>query len=498
MSTSDQSGPGSVVELFAGIGGFRLGLERRRTGFTSRGGWSYEQPDDPNWHVVWGNQWEPSTKSQPAFDCYVDHFSDDPADVHVCEDIAEVLNEIGVPKYDGDTVRDWDELNASDHALPQTFDLLVGGFPCQDYSVAKPLSQAAGLGGEKGILWWEIARVLQQYRPPHVLLENVDRLLSSPSDQRGRDFAVMLACFAQLGYAVEWRVVNAAEYGYPQRRRRVFIYATRSGSELERLGVEADRVEVDPERWLHTIESIGQAQVTEAGVLADALECQVADGAMADVISLGETAADVDPYDISESWKSYKSKPWSNAGIMVGGVAWTVDVQSTYEGEHYTLGDILLPADFIRERYPEFVIPEEQLGRPSTMDHDRDVELGITGTWRYLKGAKKVPRGNYHYSEGAVAFPEPLDRASRTVLTGEGGSAPSRFKLAVEQDGMYRRVTPRELERLDMFPDNWTEGMSDGRRAFCMGNALVVGVVERIGDAIAAARVGDLRVPLSA
>lgn len=481
-------GAGRVVELFAGVGGFRLGLERRRTGFDAVDGWQYEEPEMPEWRVTWGNQWEPSTKSQPAFDCYVSRFD---AGKHVCEDIAAVLNELGVPKYDGETVMPWSEIADAPFALPREFDLLVGGFPCQDYSVAKPLSQAAGLGGEKGILWWEIARVLQQYRPPHVLLENVDRLLSSPSKRRGRDFAVILACFAQLGYAVEWRVVNAADYGFPQRRRRVFIYATRSGSELEQLGVEADRLEVDPPRWRKALDEIGRLHVEKLGVLAEALECRVVDDSPTDVVSLGQTLEEVDPYDISASWRSHARTPWGNAGLMVGGVAWTTAVESTYEGERYTLGDMLRPLDSVLADHPEFVIPTEELGRQSTMDHDEDVSLGITGTWRYLKGAKKVPRGQYHYSEGAVAFPEPLDRAARTVLTGEGGRSPSRFKLVVEQDGVYRRLTPVELERLDMFPDGWTEGMSDGRRAFCVGNALVVGVVDRIGDTIAIRRAGS-------
>jgi len=72
-----------------------------------------------------------------------------------------------------------------------------------------------------------------------------------------------------------------------------------------------------------------------------------------------------------------------------------------------------------------------------------------------------------------------------SVLTGEGGRSPSRFKLVVQQEGVYRRLTPVELERLNMFPDGWTAGMSDGRRAFMVGNALVVGIVERIGREIA-------------
>jgi DNA (cytosine-5)-methyltransferase 1 len=477
---------GRVVELFAGVGGFRLGLERDLVGFDPESGWRWKEASHADWHVAWGNQWEPSTKSQPAFDRYAETFVG--RGEHVNDDIAQVLNDLGVPRYDGRTVAPWSAIGGREDGLPREFDLLVGGFPCQDYSVAKPLSQAQGLGGGKGILWWEIARILQQYRPPHVLLENVDRLLKSPSTQRGRDFAVMLACFAQLGYAVEWRVVNAEDYGYPQRRRRVFLYATRQAEQLAELGAVADNLTSDPRRWDKLIANLGAKQVVNTGVLAGALECRLADVPRADVVSLGATANEVDPHDISERWAQHPVSPWRNAGIMVGGVAWTADVTSTYEGERYTLGDMLLPLELVQERFPQFLIPHGELGAASTLDHGQDLKLGVVGTWRYLKGAKKVPRGRYHYAEGAIAFPEPLDRAARTVLTGEGGRSPSRFKLVVEQDGVYRRLTPIELERLDMFPDGWTAGMSDGRRAFMVGNALVVGIVDRIGRELAARR----------
>ena len=92
----------------------------------------------------------------------------------------------------------------------------------------------------------------------------------------------------------------------------------------------------------------------------------------------------------------------------------------------------------------------------------------------------------YIFSEGAMSCPDPLDRPSRTVITGEGGASPSRTKHIIKQGRTWRRLTPVELERLNMFPDNHTElnEVSDGRRAFFMGNALVVGVIERIGTAL--------------
>ena len=177
-----------VAELFAGVGGFRLGLE------------AYNKLDtNLNVEVVWSNQWEPSTKKQHASEVYETRFG---SKNHSNKDIASV------PVSD-----------ISEH------DLLVGGFPCQDYSVATTLKNSKGLQGKKGVLWWEIYRILNESKnkPKYLFLENVDRLLKSPSKQRGRDFAIMLKSLGDLGYAVEWRVINAADYGMPQRRRRVFI-----------------------------------------------------------------------------------------------------------------------------------------------------------------------------------------------------------------------------------------------------------------------------------
>ena len=78
---------------------------------------------------------------------------------------------------------------------------------------------------EKGVLWWSIRDILEEKKPPFVLLENVNRLLKSPTSQRGRDFGIILACFRDEGYTVKWCVINAAEYGYQQRRRRTYIFA---------------------------------------------------------------------------------------------------------------------------------------------------------------------------------------------------------------------------------------------------------------------------------
>lgn len=420
-----------VAELFAGVGGFRLGLEGITAGRSPDG----TARQGAGFQVVWSNQWEPATKAQHASDCYVKRFG---SDGHSCEDLAVVV----------------DEIRAEHREIPQ-FDVLVGGFPCQDYSVAKVLSQAAGISGKKGVLWWEIFKLLEERQPKHLILENVDRLLKSPASQRGRDFAVMLWSLYSLGYSVEWRVINAADYGFPQRRRRVFI-----------VGHRMDVVDVgDRSAWL-----------LKDGVLPNAFPI-VAPGSLQPSLRLDgfirtpRNNLQDELAEISEGFgQGDKRSRFLNAGVMWKGEVWTAQAEPIRKRAQ-TLGEILVPDEEVPR---EFFIPKDQMER-----------------WIYLKGSKKELRNGrdgftYFYNEGPVTFPEPLDQPSRTILTGEGGSGPSRFKHVVKQSRRgHRRLTPVELERLNGFCDGWTDtGMSDVKRAFTMGNALVVGVVNRIGKAL--------------
>jgi DNA (cytosine-5)-methyltransferase 1 len=406
---------GTVVELFAGVGGFRLGVR------------------DHGWDTVWANQWEPSTKAQHAAECYRSWFK---PDVLSNEDINEVVARI---EDDGTGP-------VPDH------DLLVGGFPCQDYSVAKVRSQAHGIVGKKGVLWWAIHRILETKRPRFVFLENVDRLLKSPASQRGRDFAIILACFADLGYLVEWRVVNAAHYGFPQRRRRVFLIA-------HHLGDEPEPRWDGPSAWLY-----------RDGVLARSLPIQLLDD---DFFNGPDVKLEGDLADLTKQFGvGNLVSDFRDGGVMWRRQIWTRTVEATFEGRQGVLADVMQSSDEVPE---SFFISSDQLER-----------------WTYLKGPKDVPRvakngHEYLYSEGGIAFPDPVDQPSRTILTGEGGSTPSRFKHVIATpEGRLRRLTPLELERLNGFPDEWTNtGMSDGRRAFMMGNALVVGLVDRVAEALA-------------
>ena len=399
---------GTVAELFAGVGGFRIGLARS------------------GWKTIYSNQWEPSTKSQHASDCYVYNFG---GEGHSNENISTVTS------------------------IPKT-DLLVGGFPCQDYSVAKSLNSSKGLIGKKGVLWWDIHRLVNSNKPKFVFLENVDRLLKSPSTQRGRDFAVMLSTLGSLGYLIEWRVVNAAEFGYSQRRIRVLIVATRTN--------------------LKTFTSA-----------TEAVEIMYSSGVLARSLPIIRTKVDVTQIDLSDSpevlsetfGNRHGVSPFLNTGVYLNGIAYTLKSIPKAQKNYSVLGDILLPS---RDIPDEFWIDSSRLS-----------------DWEFLKGAKSLTRTHkesgttYQYTEGKMSFPDLLTKPSRTLLTGEGGASPSRFKHVIKIGSRFRRLTPIELERLNGFPDGWTAKsakgeISDSKRAFFMGNALIIGLIASVGKVLAA------------
>ncbi len=410
-----------VVELFAGVGGFRIGLDAAST-------------EKLQYKTIWASQWEPSTKSQDAAAIYAARFGSTGLSVENIETVIEERFD-SIPKHD----------------------LLVGGFPCQDYSVASTLSRSKGLLGKKGVLFWSIYSILKKQgedAPNYLFLENVDRLLKSPAKQRGKDFAVMLAALSDLGYAVEWRVVNAADYGFPQRRRRVFILGYKKGTKTysEIKGFTNKR------EWM-----------LNAGVFAAAFPVEPEAGFDHDIHLEGTLV------EITNQFSAHgpKISPFQNSGVMIDRTVTTMRVEASYDGPATALGNVLIKEQDVPE---EFFIPEAQLAK-----------------WNYLKGAKKEERvtksgHKYHYAEGGMTFPDDLQKPSRTIITGEGGSGPSRFKHVIKtESGRYRRLMPLELERLDMFPDDHTklEGVSNMRRAFICGNALVVGAITRVGESLA-------------
>ena len=408
-----------VIELFAGVGGFRVGLDRADADF---------------FKTIWANQWEPATKVQHAAMVYEKNFG---AGSVVNDDINQVKTE-----------------DILDH------DMLVGGFPCQDYSVATTLSNSKGIEGKKGVLWWSIYRILKEKgsnRPEVVFLENVDRLLLSPASQRGRDFAIILECLNELGYIVEWRVINAAEYAMPQKRRRTYIVGYKKDGDIGQGFTE-------PDDW-----------VFRSGIFAKAFPVLVEEKLPAlRRIKLSDKKKDR-LVDITKAFNSSNmDRPFENSGVMVDGIAFSAATIPVCDDKPMTIRDIMVMPEEVPE---DFYVPESQIER-----------------WKYYKGTKRELRtrkdgGQYFYTEGGMEFPDSIDKPSRTIITSEGGKSPDRCRHVIQdQTGRLRRLVPVELERLNMFPTDHTklEGVDNGKRAFLMGNALVCGIITRVGKELEA------------
>lgn len=393
----------TICELFAGVGGFRVGFDRLESGWTTR----------------WFSQWEPGARRQWAHDCYVDHFGD-------CQDLEGFYRT-------GDDIATVPKSAVPDHTL------LVGGFPCQDYSVAHTLASSQGIEGKKGVLWWQIRDILIAKKPAFCLLENVDRLLKSPAKQRGRDFGIILSCLAELGYSAQWRVVNAADYGAAQRRRRIFIFAYR-----------------DDTVYGKTMASLEPDEIMSVyGLMAKAFPVY-------GIEPPKETCLSRDIVEVSDRF----AFPFENTGLMRGYQVYTARPVERTEAP-VLLREIL--QSFADEKY---YIPSDKMDK-----------------WVYLKGAKKIPRTTaggheYVFSEGPVAFPDPWDRPGRTMLTSESTLNRSTHVVADPGTGKLRLLTPVEAERLQGFDDDWTAGMPDRMRYFCMGNALVVSMITRMGKVL--------------
>lgn len=404
----------TVIELFAGVGGFRIGLNNITK--IDKNGRAIENGP---FTFVWANQWEPSTKSQHAFDCYNIRFPS-----------ATENSNVDISKVDKSTI--------PNHTL------LTGGFPCQDYSVAHTLSKAHGIEGKKGVLWWQINDILKAKKPPFVLLENVDRLVKSPAKQRGRDFGIMLRCLSEQGYAMEWRIINAADYGHPQRRRRIFIFAFHQSTNYFKKITQKTPYDI----------------ISKEGIFAKEFPIKIFEEKQISEYDFVEGYDDL--VSVSDCFKA----SFENAGYMLGHKVYTIKTIPVEDKQPITLGDIV-EKEGVDEHY---YLSESQRKK-----------------YEYLRGSKKIPRKDkngfeYLYSEGAMSPYDDLHLTARTMLTSEGTTNRSTHIIMDPKENKLRILTPIECERINQFPDNWTNsGMPEKRRYFMMGNALVCGIIKRIG-----------------
>ena len=527
--------PLKVVELFAGVGGFRLGLEKVAKGKAFK--------------VIWSNQYEPGSAKQWASRAYEYAFRKHKDSKHSNKLIEDAIAAGEVPKHD----------------------VLVGGFPCQDYSVAKPNNQSRGIEGKKGVLWWSIYEIAEKHKPEYLILENVDRLIKSPAKQRGRDFAIMLKCLAMLGYIVEWRVINAGEYGMPQRRRRVFIVGYKPNSKQGQLTNCADKkvilfnqgilAEAFPVQEYKPDSKIPKK--TKAKKIVEAINGELD-------LNMENHCLNKEPHELTDSFNkgNTQDNPFKSAGLMIPtedgkAFVWTEKVYPKFSGKSKNMGDLLVDEKKVPR---EFYIDKATLGSwvyqkgnkdqvrtnyLTTFDEIKalfakaDIKCELTNSQKRAWGKKletywkenptsgeplklnaegdeksvDVPwqliadtRFEYSFKEGPLPMPDPLDRPLRTIITSEGGTSPSRFKHVIccgcaaswkirakplnhdcVKAGKFRRLTPVELEKGNMFPANHTRyAIIEGKkveidpkhRAFFMGNALVVGAIEKIGHSL--------------
>ncbi len=409
----------TVIELFAGVGGFRVGLNNI-TKLDKHGRAIEHGP----WDFVWANQWEPATKTQHAFECYQARFGE-----------GEISN-VDITKVNKKEI--------PDHTL------LTGGFPCQDYSVAHSLKNEKGIEGKKGVLWWEINDILKAKKPKFVLLENVDRLLKSPARQRGQAFGIILRCFCEAGYGVQWRVINAADYGHPQKRRRTFIFAFHKSTKYY-------------DEFKERIKNEKSENIIVNGMMfSEGFPCKLNHVDHAHVGNVNKDSYKTLP-DVSDKF----AFNFDNAGYAFDFNIYTAPVSAIYEGKVKTLRQCL------------------DLDNVPSSCYETDVEK-----FKYLKGSKKILRTaqnghQYYFSEGAIPFPDNLDVPGRTMLTSEGTINRSSHIILDPVTNKYRILSPIECERLDEFPDDWTNtGMPNKRRYFIAGNALVTGLIKTMGKTI--------------
>lgn len=295
--------------------------------------------------------------------------------------------------------------------------------------------------GKKGVLWWEIYKIIELRKPKMILLENVDRLLNSPTANRGRDFAIMLRSLNDLGYLVEWKAITASDYGMAQKRRRVFIFATISNSIIT------------------SSEESLRGFINNESLLNNAFKNEkMSDYKFIDI----STKKYSDLFDITNKYDGGK---FNSTGVSFKGNVASFNYIPQKNSKKITLNDIL---DENEENY--VFLNDEQLKKASWTKESKKIE-------------RKAKNGfSYTYTEGRMNFPDDLSKPGRTMLTSEGTI--NRSSHFIEYNGRIRFMTPIEAERLNGFSKNWTEGKTNRQRYFFMGNALVTDVVKIIGKQI--------------
>jgi DNA (cytosine-5)-methyltransferase 1 len=324
-------------------------------------------------------------------------------------------------------------------------DLLCGGFPCQDLSVA---GRRKGLEGDRSGLFYEFARIADELRPRWLMVENVPGLLSSAD---GRDFAIVLRTLADIGYGLAWRVLDARYFGVPQRRRRVFIVGHLGGDPSPAVLALGAGGEGDLEASRCSWQNAPQRASNGAGV---AINLRGRDGgAQAELDSLASLrAAD------GGSSRSYVAPTLGRSYGDRG-----VDLQAPHVVTQVSALQAPNGGHLIAAPLTKGSATGEGVNPPGRRQED-DVNL-VTHS---------ITLASDPISARELAQPQ-------TRRNGDPGT--------ISNAQGVRRLTPTECERLMSWPDGWTiadENTADSRRYAACGDGVVSNVAEWIGRRIMA------------
>lgn len=313
-------------------------------------------------------------------------------------------------------------------------DLICGGFPCQDVSVA---GKRSGLAGKRSGLWHEFHRILEEMRPEWCVIENVPGLLSS---NKGRDFATIIRALAELRYGVAWRILDAQYFGVAQRRRRVFIVG-------------------------HT----GDGRAAEV-----LFEQQGSSGNTAPSREEGESVTALTQNGVGASGADDNQ---AQGGHLIAAPV-KASSPSRRNGGSWPIAE-------------EFVISPPLMGEGHDASEDgrgrKSLVFDTTQVTSPENRSNPQPGGPCHSLAAgarapAVAFDANAGFTDRQypVRSGDYAQLKAATREAVAGNFGVRRLTPTECERLQGFPDGWTEGLSDSARYRALGNAVCVPVAEWI------------------
>lgn len=355
------------------------------------------------------------------------------------------------------------------------FDLLVGGFPCQAFSVA---GKRRGFSDTRGTLFFEIARILKDKRPRYFLLENVRGLLSH---DHGKTFKTILAVLSDLGYDVTWEVYNSKNHGVPQNRERIYIKGysrDRCGDEILSQGRANNENATKIGYWY---KNGANKKILDTGSICGTLTASGRNGGANTMIYLNRIMkkGNVNPNGKSQSGNVYDTKG---------------------------LSPTLCNTDY---KAPVKVLEEKNImkvGNFSSSDHHGKNVYSSEGLAPTLCSGSLAKNGlniiedndegwvdkdhQFYHVDGKRAVTVTKTKDMYCINTRQGGTRlkEKKHNYVLEKGYSVRKLTPRECERLQGFPDDWTltgadgETISNTQRYKTCGNAVTTTVITHIFD----------------